>query len=55
MEWFDAKTNPPNFFGKYLVACVGIDIAQIRTYEGAWDSLAEVTHWMELPKLPKNR
>lgn len=53
--WFDAKKNPPYFFGKYLVACKGIDIAQIRKYEGTWDSLEEVTHWMELPKLPKNR
>ena len=31
----------------------GIDIPQIRLYEGTWDSLAEVTHWMPLPELPK--
>ena len=50
-EWISAD-NPPKEFGKYLVACKGIDIPQIRLWEGTWDSLAEVTHWQPLPKLP---
>lgn len=54
MEWFSVKDGNPMFYGKYLVVCKGIDIPQIRLYEGTWDSLAEVTHWMELPKMPKN-
>ena len=55
MEWYSVKDGNPMVYGKYLVVCKGIDIPQIRLYEGAWDSLAEVTHWMELPKMPKNR
>lgn len=55
MEWTSVKDALPNFFGRYLVVCTGIDIPQIRLYEGTWDSLTEVTHWMELPRLPKNR
>lgn len=55
MEWFSVKDGNPNFYGKYLVVCEGIDTPQIRLYEGTWDSLVEVTHWMELPKMPKNR
>ena len=55
MEWISVKDCLPSFYGRYLVVCVGIDIPQIRLYEGTWDSLQEVTHWMELPKLPKNR
>ena len=55
MEWFSVKDGNPMFYGRYLVVCKGIDIPQIRLYEGTWDSLAEVTHWMELPKMPKNR
>lgn len=55
MEWISVKECLPGFYGKYLVVCEGIDIPQIRLYEGTWDSLAEVTHWMELPKMPKNR
>lgn len=55
MEWHSVKDGNPMFFGKYLVVCNNIDIPQIRLYEGTWDSLVEVTHWMELPKMPKNR
>lgn len=54
MEWNKVKDGNPNFFGKYLVVCKGIYIPQIRLYEGTWDSIAEVTHWMELPKMPKD-
>ena len=50
MEWISVKDSLPNFYGRYLVVCKGTDIPQIRLYEGSWDSLAEVTHWMELPK-----
>ena len=53
MKWFNVKDGNPDLYGRYLVACVGIDIPQIRLYEGIWDSLAEVTHWMPLPELPK--
>lgn len=55
MEWFSVKDGNPNFYGRYLVVCKGIDIPQIRLYEGIWDSLAEVAHRMELLKMPKNR
>ena len=53
-EWISVKDRLPEQFGKYLVVCKGIDIAQIRLWEGTWDSFAEVTHWMPLPELPKN-
>lgn len=52
MKWTSVKESNPIFFGKYLVVCKGIDTPQIRLYEGTWDSIAEVTHWMELPKMP---
>lgn len=52
-EWISVKDCLPGFYGRYLVVCKGINIPQIRLYEGTWDSLAEVTHWMELPKMPK--
>lgn len=54
MEWISVKVKLPERFGNYLVVCKGINIAQIRLYEGVWDSFAEVTHWMELPKLPND-
>lgn len=53
MEWISVNDRLPEKNGRYLVTCVGIDIPQIRLYEGTWDSLAEVTHWMPLPELPK--
>lgn len=54
-EWISVKDRLPEQFGKYLVGCKGIDIAQIRLYEGTWDSLAEVTHWMPLPTPPAEK
>lgn len=53
MEWFSVKDGNPKFYGKYLVACKGIDTAQIRLYEGTWDSSEEVIYWAELPKIPR--
>ena len=53
-KWISVKDRLPEQFGKYLVVCKGIDIAQIRLWEGTWDSFVEVTHWMPLPELPKN-
>lgn len=53
-EWISVKDRLPEIYGKYLVVCRGNNIPQIRLYEGDWDSLMEVTHWMPLPKLPKN-
>lgn len=55
MDWYSVKNGNPNFYGRYLVVCEGIDFPQIRLYEGTWDSIARVTHWMELPKMPKDR
>ena len=54
-EWYSVKSGNPNLCGRYLVVCKDIDTPQIRIYKGAWDSLEEVTHWMELPKMPKDR
>ena len=54
-NWISVKDELPNQFGKYLVVCKGIDIAQIRLWEGMWDSLAEVTHWMPLPAPPTEK
>lgn len=52
-KWISVDDRQPKRYGKYLVACKGIDIPQIRMYEGAWDSLEEVTHWQRLPKMPE--
>lgn len=47
-EWTPAE-DPPKKHGRYLTLCEGRDIAQIRLFEGDWDSLQRVTHWMPLP------
>ena len=52
-EWISVEDRLPKQFGKYLVVCEGIDIAQIRLWEGMWDSLTEVTYWMPLPEPPR--
>ena len=52
-EWISVEDRLPKQFGKYLVVCEGIDIAQIRLWEGMWDSLTEVTYWMPLPQPPQ--
>lgn len=54
-EWISVEERLPEKFGKYLVVCKGIDIAQIRLWEGTWDSLAEVTHWTYLPTPPTEK
>lgn len=56
-EWISVKDRLPETYGKYLVACRGNNIPQIRYYDGVWDvwnCVAEVTHWMPLPELPKD-
>ena len=56
-EWISVKDRLPEIYGKYLVACRGNNIPQIRYYDGVWDvwnCVAEVTHWMPLPELPKD-
>ena len=50
-KWIPVS-KPPNKYGKYLTACENTEIPQIRLYEGSWDSVQKVTHWMPLPKLP---
>ena len=52
-EWISVDDMLPNKYGKYFVVCKDVDTAQIRLYEGAWDTIEEVTHWMPLPELPK--
>lgn len=53
MKWFSVvKDGNPKEYGRYLTACKFINIPQIRIYDGIWDSLTEVTHWMELPEMP---
>lgn len=54
-KWINVNKKSPKKVGKYLVVCRGIDIPQIRLWDGEWDSLAEVTHWTKLPKLPTRR
>ena len=48
-EWIPVS-EPPKEHGKYLVTCDGMDIPQIRLFEGEWDSLAKVLGWMPLPQ-----
>ena len=47
-EWTPVS-KPPKKNGRYLTLCEGKDIAQIRLFEGDWDSFQKVTHWMPLP------
>ena len=54
-EWINVKDRLPEKFGRYLTACREMSIAQIRLWEGTWDSLSEVTHWMPLPTLPTEK
>lgn len=53
-KWIDVKDELPGKHGQYLVTCKNIDIAQIRLWEGTWDSLEEITHWMPLPQIKEN-
>lgn len=55
MKWTPVNVILPETFGKYLVTCKGIDIPQIRLYEGTWDSIAEVIAWMPLPEIYKGQ
>ena len=48
--WIPCKEQEPTEFKKYLVTCRGIDIPQIRKFEGYWDSTYEVIAWQPLPK-----
>lgn len=48
-DWILAS-EPPKKHGKYLVTCEGIEIVQIRLFEGEWDSIAKVIAWQPLPK-----
>ena len=47
-RWIPAS-EPPKEYGKYLVRCENTKLAQIRLFEGEWDSIQKVTHWMPLP------
>ena len=47
--WIPCKVEMPKEHKKYLVTCKGIDIPQIRLFEGDWDSSAEVIAWQPLP------
>ena len=49
-QWIPCKERLPKEDGKYLTTCEGIEIAQIRLFEGEWDSIAKVIAWCELPK-----
>ena len=48
VKWIPAS-DPPKKHGKYLVICENIKEAQIRLYEGSWDSIQKVIKWMPLP------
>lgn len=48
--WIPCSERLPDEHKKYLVTCEGIDIPQIRLFEGTWDSYAhKVTAWQPLP------
>jgi hypothetical protein len=51
--WIPVTERLPEKFGRYLAACENIPIPQIRLFEGEWESIAKVTHWMPLPEQPK--
>ena len=52
-DWISCSLRNPEIYGKYLVTCKGMDIVQIRLFEGEWDSSAEVIAWKDLPKIYK--
>ena len=54
-KWIPVSERNPEKTGRYLVACEGIRGTVIRVYKDGWSSLQEVTHWMPLPKPPKER
>ena len=46
-EWIPCSDKPKKK-GKYLVTCRGIEIPQIRLFDGEWDSIQEVIAWKPL-------
>lgn len=54
-NWIRTDMGVPTKRGRYLVVCKGIRKPVIRFYDNGWCSLQEVTHWMPLPKPPKEK
>ena len=53
--WIPVNEKLPQRNGRHLVVCKGIRKPVIRFYDNGWSSLQEVTHWMPLPKPPKDK
>lgn len=49
-NWIPCSDHQPTEFERYLVTCKGIEIPQIRLFEGYWDSTHEVIAWQPLPR-----
>lgn len=52
-KWIPCNKFLPEPGGKYLTTCEGIEIPQIRFYEGCgnWNSQMPVKAWMPLPEI----
>ena len=51
-KWIPVTKRQPEKHGRYLTVCETLNTPQIRLYEGDWDSIHKVTHWMPLPEMP---
>jgi hypothetical protein len=59
--WNDVKTRLPEKDGNYLVVTdENVCVCEYRVrclgmFVGGWNSAEKVTHWMEIPEVPKKR
>ena len=54
MEWFDAKTNPPEAYQEVIICSDERKVkAAIYLGNGKWNTFLNVVYWQPLPNPPK--